>query len=130
MALADSQKCAVMAERRSRIAEVHGKYVPCHHTTDLGMAFLNYLLAMKATRNLASATDWLDGLTPDNERGSRRDCRQEAGSMKPARARKRLHRRTLDCWKCVFYILGAPHHCGLWPLGSFRLLVFRQRVII
>lgn len=58
-----------MAECRSRIAEEHGENGPCRHATDLGMAFLNYLLAVKATRNLASVGDCLDGLAPDNDRG-------------------------------------------------------------
>ena len=69
MASVDSQKWAVIAECRSRIAEEHGKIGPCRYATDLGMAFLNYLLAMKATRNLASVRDCLDGLAPDNEWG-------------------------------------------------------------
>lgn len=70
----------------------HGKSGPCRYATDLGMAFLNYLLAVKATRNLASVRDFLDGLAPDYGRGSQRTCRQIAGSIGLARTRKRMPR--------------------------------------
>jgi hypothetical protein len=54
------------------------------------MAFLNYLLAVKATRKLASVRDCLDGLAPDKGRGVGGACRQIAGSVMLARTRKRL----------------------------------------
>lgn len=53
---------------------------------------LNYLLALRATRNLASEKYQPDGLAPDSVRGSQRASRQIAGSLKHARTRKRQPR--------------------------------------
>lgn len=71
------------------------------------MAFLNYLLAVKATRNLASVRDFLDGLAPDNGRGSQRTCRQIAGSIGLARTRKRQDVRLLYGYALVNFRVRA-----------------------
>lgn len=86
------------------------------------MAFLNYLLAMKATRNLASVRDCLDGLTPDNERGVGGACRQVAGSEMLARTRKRMSL----CYHKIFGVKQARAWLGDKPSRcerQYRLVI-------
>jgi hypothetical protein len=78
------------------------------------MAFLNYLLAVKATRNLASVRYFLDGLAPDNDRGSQRTCRQIAGSVGLARTRKRMslcYHKILDVKQTRAWLGDKPSRC-------------------